>query len=73
MPIKVKVPKARFHQPLKGGGGIGQTEGKSIALVKSQWLHGKCSQWLAFLVHLDLPVSRPLGPLWAAKGLINLG
>ena len=53
----VEVPKAGFHQLLKGGRGIGQPEGHSVALLEPQWPHGKCGQQLPLLIHLDLPVS----------------
>ena len=78
--VKVEVPEAGFYQPLKGGRGIGQPNGHSIALVESQCPHSKCGQWFALLVHLDLPVSRlqvkqrdPLGLLQAVDGLIDVG
>ena len=50
--VKVEVPGAGLHQPLKAGRGIGQSKGHSIALIESQWPHGKCNQWFALLVHL---------------------
>ena len=42
--------------------------------------HGKCSQWFALLIHLNLSVPRlqvkqrkPLGTLQAVEGLLNVG
>ena len=79
-PIKVKVPKTSFHQLLKGGRGVGQSERHSVTPIKFQWHQCKCSQWLALLITLDLPIPRlqvkwgePLGPLQALMGLIDPG
>ena len=55
-PIMVEVPEAGFCQLLKGDRGIGQPKGHSATLTEPQWPHGKCGQWLAILVHLDLTV-----------------
>ena len=55
-------------------------QGHSITFVETQWSYGEHGQWLAFLIHLDLPVARlrvdqgePLQSLQAIKGLINVG
>ena len=56
--VKVEVPSVGLHQLLKGGGGIDQSEMHSMTFIESQWPYCKCGHWLAFLVHLNLPVPR---------------
>ena len=58
--IKVEVPKAGFYQLLRGGGGIGQPEGHSIALIEPQWMTSG-------------QVKRTIWTLQAIKVLLNTG
>ena len=60
--------------------GIGESERYPLTLIEAQQPHCECSQWFAFLTHLNLPVSQlqvkgrePLGTLQAIKCFINAG
>ena len=55
--MEIEVSKTSFHQSLKGCRGTGESEGHPFTLIEAQWLHCECSQWFAFLIHLDLLVS----------------
>ena len=78
--MEVEVPKTILHQPVKHSGGIGESERPPFTLIEAQWPHCECSQWFAFLIHLDLPVSQlqvegrePLRAVQAIKHFVNAG
>ena len=80
IPVKVEVPEADLHQPLEGCRGVGQSKGHSITFIKAKQPYSKHTQWLALLIHPDLPEPRlqveleePLGSLQTIEGLINVG
>ena len=78
--MEIEVPKIILHQPLKYSGGIGESKRHPFTPIEAQLPHCECSQWFAFLIHLNQPVSQlqvegrePLRAMQAIKHFANVG